>query len=185
MLLFDGRAFSALDDSSPMALPPRPFLPRRELDLLLPPSYDSSSPLLLPLHLQDYANPSRWGESGFARFIVAVCTLSSRRSSLPSSRSSLDADRSSLPLLGYLDTDVDDPRVRANPADPSSAGKAYLELFKKMQDLPSADRPTLYSMQASFLAVSLLSFSRSFEARAEQASSSLLSRLSTAWVSVL
>lgn len=31
---------------------------------------------------QDYANPSRWGESGFARFIVAVCTLSSRRSSL-------------------------------------------------------------------------------------------------------
>lgn len=42
--------------------------------------------------------------------------------------------------------------MRANPSDPSSAGKAYLELFKKMQDLPSADRPTLYSMQASFLA---------------------------------
>lgn len=48
---------------------------------------------------------------------------------------------------------MDDPRVRANPADPSSAGRSYLELFKKMQDLPSADRPTLYSMQASFLAV--------------------------------
>lgn len=50
-------------------------------------------------------------------------------------------------------TDVDDPRVRSNPDDPGSAGQSYLELFKKMQDLPSADRPTLYSIQANFLAV--------------------------------
>lgn len=47
-------------------------------------SYLSTTHLLWPfLHvpsfLADYANPKRWGEPGFARFIVAVCTLSSRR----------------------------------------------------------------------------------------------------------
>lgn len=47
--------------------------------------------------------------------------------------------------------------MRAVPGDPGSAGRSYLELFKKMQDLPSADRPTLYSMQANFLAVRLFS----------------------------
>jgi hypothetical protein len=49
-------------------------------------SYLSTTHLLWPfLHvpsfLADYANPKRWGEPGFARFIVAVCTLSSRRAS--------------------------------------------------------------------------------------------------------
>ena len=93
--------------------------------------YLSTSHLLWPfLHvpsfLQDYANPQQWGEPGFACFIVAVCTLSSRH--------------------------VDDPRVRANPQDPSTAGKRYFELFKRLRDLPSADRPTLYSIQAAFLA---------------------------------
>ena len=62
--------------------------------------YLSTSHLLWPfLHvptfLQDYANPQQWGEPGFTCFIVAVCTLSSRH--------------------------VDDPRVRANPQDPSTA----------------------------------------------------------------
>lgn len=93
--------------------------------------YLSTSHLLWPfLHvpsfLADYANPQQWGEPGFACFIVAVCTLSSRH--------------------------VDDPRVRANPSDPSTAGKQYFELFKRLRDLPSADRPTLYSIQAAFLA---------------------------------
>lgn len=57
---------------------------------------------------------------------MAVCTLSSRH--------------------------VDDPRVRAKIDDPSTAGKQYFELFKRLRDLPSADRPTLYSIQAAFLA---------------------------------
>jgi len=76
--------------------------------------------------LQDYADPQKWAEPGFACFVVAVCTLSSRH--------------------------VDDPRVRAKADDPSTAGKQYFELFKRLRDLPSADRPTLYSIQAAFLA---------------------------------
>ncbi|KAJ9107518.1 hypothetical protein QFC21_000974 [Naganishia friedmannii] len=74
----------------------------------------------------DYANPQKWAEPGFACFVVAICTLSSRH--------------------------VDDPRVRAKVDDPSTAGKQYFELFKRLRDLPSADRPTLYSIQAAFLA---------------------------------
>ncbi|GHJ86001.1 hypothetical protein NliqN6_2403 [Naganishia liquefaciens] len=93
--------------------------------------YLSTSHLLWPfLHvpsfLADYANPQKWAEPGFACFVVAVCTLSSRH--------------------------VDDPRVRAKVDDPSTAGKQYFELFKRLRDLPSADRPTLYSIQAAFLA---------------------------------
>ncbi|KAJ9099999.1 hypothetical protein QFC19_005816 [Naganishia cerealis] len=93
--------------------------------------YLSTSHLLWPfLHvpsfLADYANPQKWAEPGFACFVVAVCTLSSRH--------------------------VDDPRVRAKADDPSTAGKQYFELFKRLRDLPSADRPTLYSIQAAFLA---------------------------------
>jgi hypothetical protein len=94
---------------------------------------------------QDYANPQQWGEPGFACFIVAVCTLSSRH--------------------------VDDPRVRANPSDPSTAGKQYFELFKRLRDLPSADRPTLYSIQAAFLAAifafGLGNLSKAFALQAE------------------
>jgi hypothetical protein len=112
--------------------------------------YLSTSHLLWPfLHvpsfLADYANPQQWGEPGFACFIVAVCTLSSRH--------------------------VDDPRVRANPADPSTAGKQYFELFKRLRDLPSADRPTLYSIQAAFLAAiyafGLGNLSKAFALQAE------------------
>ncbi|KAH8086933.1 fungal-specific transcription factor domain-containing protein [Filobasidium floriforme] len=93
--------------------------------------YLSTSHLLWPfLHvpsfLKDYADPQKWAEPGFACFVVAVCTLSSRH--------------------------VDDPRVRAKADDPSTAGKQYFELFKRLRDLPSADRPTLYSIQAAFLA---------------------------------
>jgi hypothetical protein len=47
---------------------------------------------------------------------------------------------------------VDDPRVRSKSSDASTAGKSYYELFKRLRDLPSADRPTLYSIQAVFLA---------------------------------
>ena len=112
--------------------------------------YLSTSHLLWPfLHvpsfLADYANPQQWGEPGFACFIVAVCTLSSRH--------------------------VDDPRVRANPQDPSTAGKNYFELFKRLRDLPSADRPTLYSIQAAFLAAvyafGLGNLSKAFALQAE------------------
>lgn len=112
--------------------------------------YLSTSHLLWPfLHvpsfLTDYANPAQWGEPGFTCFIVAVCTLSSRH--------------------------VDDPRVRANPADPSTAGKQYFELFKRLRDLPSADRPTLYSIQAAFLAAiyafGLGNLSKAFSLQAE------------------
>ncbi|KAL1410219.1 hypothetical protein Q8F55_004224 [Vanrija albida] len=112
--------------------------------------YLSTSHLLWPfLHvpsfLADYANPQQWGEPGFACFIVAVCTLSSRH--------------------------VDDPRVRANPSDPSTAGKQYFELFKRLRDLPSADRPTLYSIQAAFLAAiyafGLGNLSKAFALQAE------------------
>lgn len=112
--------------------------------------YLSTSHLLWPfLHvpsfLADYANPAQWGEPGFACFIVAVCTLSSRH--------------------------VDDPRVRANPTDPSTAGKQYFELFKRLRDLPSADRPTLYSIQAAFLAAiyafGLGTLSKAFALQAE------------------
>lgn len=112
--------------------------------------YLSTSHLLWPfLHvptfLTDYANPQQWGEPGFACFIVAVCTLSSRH--------------------------VDDPRVRANPTDPSTAGKQYFELFKRLRDLPSADRPTLYSIQAAFLAAiyafGLGNLSKAFALQAE------------------
>jgi len=112
--------------------------------------YLSTSHLLWPfLHvpsfLADYANPQQWGEPGFACFIVAVCTLSSRH--------------------------VDDPRVRANPVDPSTAGKQYFELFKRLRDLPSADRPTLYSIQAAFLAAvyafGLGNLSKAFALQAE------------------
>lgn len=108
----------------------------------------------MPSFLADYANPKRWGEPGFARFIVAICTLSSRRASPSAARSPCRANHEvdAAPTPPSR-ADVDDPRVRAVPGDPSSAGKSYLELFKKMQDLPSADRPTLYSMQANFLAV--------------------------------
>ncbi|WVO17977.1 hypothetical protein L204_105675 [Cryptococcus depauperatus] len=112
--------------------------------------YLSTSHLLWPfLHvpsfLADYANPAQWGEPGFTCFIVAVCTLSSRH--------------------------VDDPRVRANPNDPSTAGKQYFELFKRLRDLPSADRPTLYSIQAAFLAAiyafGLGNLSKAFSLQAE------------------
>ncbi|ODO06347.1 nuclear protein [Cryptococcus wingfieldii CBS 7118] len=112
--------------------------------------YLSTSHLLWPfLHvpsfLADYANPAQWGEPGFTCFIVAVCTLSSRH--------------------------VDDPRVRANPNDPSTAGKQYFELFKRLRDLPSADRPTLYSIQAAFLAAiyafGLGNLSKAFALQAE------------------
>ena len=112
--------------------------------------YLSTSHLLWPfLHapsfLQDYAKPAQWGEPGFACFIVAVCTLSSRH--------------------------VDDLRVRANPQDPSTAGKQYFELFKRLRDLPSADRPTLYSIQAAFLAAvyafGLGNLSKAFALQAE------------------
>ena len=75
---------------------------------------------------QDYANPQKWGEPGFASFIVAICCLSSRH--------------------------IDDPRVRADPLDGFSAGVQWFELFNKLRTLPTADRPTLYTVQSVFAA---------------------------------
>ncbi|KAG6887599.1 hypothetical protein C0992_011577 [Termitomyces sp. T32_za158] len=75
---------------------------------------------------QDYGNPEKWGEAGFASFIVAVCCLASRH--------------------------IDDPRVRANPSDGISSGTHWFELFGRLRNLPIADRPTLYNIQANLIA---------------------------------
>lgn len=78
-----------------------------------------------PFH-QDYGNPQKWAEPGFAAFIVAICCLSSRH--------------------------VDDPRVREDPGEGSSAGTQWFELFGRLRTLPIADRPTLYTIQADLIA---------------------------------
>ena len=67
-----------------------------------------------------------WGEPGFAAFIVSVCCLASRH--------------------------MDDPRVRADPASPISAGTQWFELLNRIRSLPIADWPTLYNIQASLVA---------------------------------
>lgn len=112
--------------------------------------YLSTSYYLLPfLHvptfLSDYGNPQKWGEPGFAAFIVAICCLSSRH--------------------------IDDPRVRADPNDGVSAGVQWFELFARLRTLPTADRPTLYTIQAVLVAgvyaVGLGKLSRAFALLAE------------------
>jgi hypothetical protein len=100
------------------AVPPRPDLPRRE--------FHSSARRSRLTSAQDYGNPQKWGEPGFASFIVALCCLSSRH--------------------------IDDPRVRADPNDGVSAGSQWFELFGRLRSLPSADRPTLYTIQAVLIA---------------------------------
>ena len=75
---------------------------------------------------QDYSNPQKWGEPGFAAFIVAICCLASRH--------------------------IDDPRVRARPNDGISAGAHWYELFKRLQIHSIADQPTLYNIQANLIA---------------------------------
>ncbi|KAJ7054209.1 fungal-specific transcription factor domain-containing protein [Mycena amicta] len=93
--------------------------------------YLSTSSYILPfLHvptfLADYGNPAKWGEPGFAAFIVAICCLASRH--------------------------MDDPRVRASPQDGISAGTQWFELLGRLRTLPIADRPTLYTIQADLIA---------------------------------
>ncbi|KAK7052056.1 putative transcriptional regulatory protein C3C7.04 [Favolaschia claudopus] len=93
--------------------------------------YLSTSSYILPfLHvptfLSDYGNPQKWGEPGFAAFIVAICCLASRH--------------------------MDDPRVRASPQDGISAGTQWFELLGRLRTLPIADRPTLYTIQAALIA---------------------------------
>jgi len=75
---------------------------------------------------QDYSNPQKWGEPGFAAFIVAICCLASRH--------------------------IDDPRVKAHPNDGISAGAQWYDLFKRLQIHPIADQPTLYNIQANLIA---------------------------------
>jgi len=82
--------------------------------------------LHVPTFLADYGNPQKWAEPGFAAFIVAICCLSSRH--------------------------VDDPRVREDPGEGSSAGTQWFELFGRLRTLPIADRPTLYTIQADLIA---------------------------------
>ncbi len=77
-------------------------------------------------YYQDYGNPRRWGEPGFAAFIVAICCLSSRH--------------------------IDDPRVRSDPADGNTAGTQWFELFGRLRTLPTADRPTVYTVQSVLIA---------------------------------
>ncbi|KAF9238254.1 fungal-specific transcription factor domain-containing protein [Melanogaster broomeanus] len=82
--------------------------------------------LHVPTFLADYGNPRKWGEPGFAAFIVAVCCLASRH--------------------------IDDPRVRADPNEGISAGTQWFELFGRLRTLPIADHPTLYTIQADLIA---------------------------------
>ncbi|KAI0916498.1 hypothetical protein AcV5_002975 [Taiwanofungus camphoratus] len=107
--------------------------------------------LHVPTFLADYGNPRKWGEPGFAAFIVAICCLSSRH--------------------------IDDPRVRADPNDGNSAGTQWFELFGRLRTLPSADRPTIYTVQsvliAGVYAVGLGKLSRAFALLAEAVTLSL------------
>ncbi|KAI0794935.1 fungal-specific transcription factor domain-containing protein [Abortiporus biennis] len=82
--------------------------------------------LHVPTFLADYGNPRKWGEPGFAAFIVAICCLSSRH--------------------------IDDPRVRADPADGNTAGTVWFELFGRLRTMPTADRPTIYTVQSVLIA---------------------------------
>lgn len=85
--------------------------------------------LHVPTFLADYSNPTKWGEPGFASFVLSVCALASRH--------------------------MDDPRVRSDPADPLSAGTHFLELFHRLRSsngVPGIDRPSLYSIQAALTA---------------------------------
>ncbi|KAF9465971.1 fungal-specific transcription factor domain-containing protein [Collybia nuda] len=82
--------------------------------------------LHVPSFLADYGNPQKWGEPGFAAFIVSICCLASRH--------------------------IDDPRVRADANDGISAGTHWFELFGRLRTLPIADRPTLYNIQANLIA---------------------------------
>lgn len=101
--------------------------------------------LHVPQFLNDYGNPQKWGEPGFAAFIVAICCLSSRH--------------------------VDDPRVRADPSDGFSAGTHWFDLFCKLRTMPATDRPTLYAVQSVFVAavyaIGLGRLSRGFALLAE------------------
>ncbi|THH07519.1 hypothetical protein EW145_g3327 [Phellinidium pouzarii] len=107
--------------------------------------------LHVPTFLADYGNPQKWGEPGFASFIVAVCCLSSRH--------------------------VDDTRVRADSSDGFSAGAHWFELFAKLRTVPTADRPTLYTVQSVFVAaiyaIGLGKLSRGFALLAEAATLSI------------
>jgi hypothetical protein len=82
--------------------------------------------LHIPTFLHDYSNPTKWGEPGFVSFVTAVCCLASRH--------------------------VDDKRVREDPNDPFSCGTHWFGLFNRLHALPSADRPTLYTVQAVLVA---------------------------------
>ncbi|EGN94452.1 hypothetical protein SERLA73DRAFT_163042 [Serpula lacrymans var. lacrymans S7.3] len=82
--------------------------------------------LHVPSFLADYGNPRKWGEPGFAAFIVSICCLASRH--------------------------IDDPRVRADPNEGISAGTQWFELFGRLRTLPIADRPTVYTIQADLIA---------------------------------
>ena len=82
----------------------------------------------------------KWGEPGFASFILAICCLSSRH--------------------------IDDPRVRSDSTDSCSVGSRWFELFSRLRTLPTADRPTLYTVQsvlvAAVYAVGLGKLSKAF-----------------------
>lgn len=82
--------------------------------------------LHIPTFLADYGNPQKWGEPGFAAFIVSICCLASRH--------------------------VEDPRVRTDPNDGVTAGTQYFTLHDRLRTLPFADRPTLYTIQADLIA---------------------------------
>ncbi|KAI0777449.1 fungal-specific transcription factor domain-containing protein [Trametes elegans] len=107
--------------------------------------------LHVPSFLADYGNPRKWGEPGFAAFIVAICCLSSRH--------------------------IDDPRVRADPNDSNSAGTQWFDLYLRLRTLPGADKPTLYTIQsvltAGVYAVGLGKLSKAFALLSESVTLSI------------
>ncbi|KIY48461.1 hypothetical protein FISHEDRAFT_43345 [Fistulina hepatica ATCC 64428] len=84
--------------------------------------------LHVPTFLADYGHPQKWGEPGFAAFIVSICCLASRH--------------------------IDDPRVRADPNSGVSSGAQWFDLLARLRTLPmsGADRPTLYTIQSALVA---------------------------------
>ncbi|KAH6879591.1 fungal-specific transcription factor domain-containing protein [Coprinopsis sp. MPI-PUGE-AT-0042] len=67
--------------------------------------------LHVPTFLNDYGNPQKWAEPGFAAFIVSICCLASRH--------------------------MDDPRVRSDPNDGITAGTQWFELLGRLRTYPS------------------------------------------------
>lgn len=76
--------------------------------------FDVVYPQFPIIHIPTFLkNTHKWREPAFAALIVAMCMLASRYCS--------------------------DPRVRAEPDNPTSAGYHYFDLFRELRDMASLD----------------------------------------------